>query len=47
VTYAEIFHGGGGVHSVSHGDDLYMVCAVCDITIWRSRQNKRISSDRV
>ena len=25
----------GGVHSVADGGHLYLVCAVCDVTIWR------------
>jgi len=33
VAYAENFH--GGVHSVAHGGHLYLVCLVCDVTIWR------------
>jgi len=24
-----------GVHSVAYGGHLYLVCAVCDVTIWR------------
>jgi len=24
-----------GVHSVAYGDHLYLVCAICDVTIWR------------
>jgi len=31
VAYAENFHGGG--HSVTYAGDLYLVCAVCDVTI--------------
>jgi len=31
VPYAENFH--GGVHSVAYGGHLYLVCAVCDVTI--------------
>jgi len=31
VAYAEHFH--GGVNSVTYGGDLYLVCAVCDVTI--------------
>jgi len=34
VAYAETFHG-GGFHSVADDGHLYLVCAVCDITIWR------------
>jgi len=26
---------GGGVHSVSYAGLLYLVCVVCDVTIWR------------
>jgi len=33
VAYAENFH--GGFHSVARGVHLYLVCAVCDVTIWR------------
>jgi len=25
----------GGVHSVTYGGHFYIVCAVCDVTIWR------------
>jgi len=25
----------GGFHSVAYGGHLYLVCAVCDVTIWR------------
>ena len=25
----------GGVHSVDYGGHLYLVCALCDVTIWR------------
>ena len=25
----------GGVHSVAYGGHLYLVCAVCDVAIWR------------
>jgi len=32
VAYAENFH--GGFHSVAYGGHLYLVCAVCDVTIW-------------
>jgi len=32
VAYAENFHGG---HSVAYGGHLYLVCPVCDVTIWR------------
>jgi len=31
MAYAENFH--GGVHSVADGGNLYLVCAVCDVTI--------------
>jgi len=24
-----------GFHSVAYGGHLYLVCAVCDVTIWR------------
>jgi len=34
VVYAEYFHG-VGFHSVAYGGHLYLVCAVCDVTIWR------------
>jgi len=33
VAYAENFH--GGVRSGSYGGHLYLVCALCDVTIWR------------
>ena len=26
----------GGVHSVAYGGHLYLVCGVCDVTIWRN-----------
>ena len=32
VAYAEHFYG-EGVHSVARGGNLYLVCAVCDVTI--------------
>ena len=32
VTYPENFH--GRFHSVAYGCHLYLVCAVCDVTIW-------------
>jgi len=32
-AYAENFH--GGVHSVAYDCHLYLVCAVCDVTILR------------
>jgi len=32
VAYAENFH--GVFHSVTNGGHLYLVCAVCDVTIW-------------
>jgi len=32
VAYAENFH--GAVHWVAYGGHLYLVCAVCDVTIW-------------
>jgi len=25
----------GGFHSVAYGGHLYLMCVVCDITIWR------------
>jgi len=25
----------GGFHSVAYGGHLYLMCAVCDVTIWR------------
>jgi len=25
----------GGFHSVAHGGHLFMVCGLCDVTIWR------------
>jgi len=25
----------GGLHSVAYGSHLYLVCAPCDVTIWR------------
>jgi len=31
VAYAENFH--GGVGSGSYGGHLYLVCAVCDVTV--------------
>jgi len=31
VGYAENFH--GGFHSLTDGGHLYLVCAVCDVTI--------------
>ena len=34
VAYAENFHG-GGILSVAHGGHLYLVRAVCHVTIWR------------
>jgi len=36
VAYAENFH--GGIHSVAYGGHLYLVCAVCDVTIRRHIQ---------
>jgi len=33
VRYTENFH--WGFHSVEYGGHLYLVCAVCDFTIWR------------
>ena len=33
MAYAEKFH--GEIHSVAYGGDLYLVCAVSDVTIWR------------
>jgi len=33
MAYAEHFI--GRVHSVAYGGYLYLVCAVCDVTIWR------------
>jgi len=33
VAYAENFH--EGFHSVADGGHLYLVCAVCDVTISR------------
>jgi len=33
VAYAENCH--GGFHTVAYGGHLYMMCAVCDVTIWR------------
>jgi len=33
MAYAENFH--GGVHSVAYGGHLYLVCAICDVTIGR------------
>jgi len=33
VAYAENFH--GGFHSGAYGGHLYLVCTVCDVTIWR------------
>jgi len=33
VAYAENFH--GGFHSVAYGGQLYLVCTVCDVTVWR------------
>jgi len=25
----------GGIHSVAYGGHLFMVCVLCDVTIWR------------
>jgi len=25
----------GGFHSVAYGGHLYLVCAICNVTIWR------------
>ena len=42
VAYAENFHGGFGLRS--YDGYLYLVCTVCDVTIWRhfhvSKQNQ-------
>jgi len=24
----------GGIHSVAYGGHMFLVCAVCDVTIW-------------
>jgi len=34
VAYSENFHG-GVIYSVAYSDHLYLVCAICDVTIWR------------
>jgi len=33
VAYAENFQ--GGFRSVANSGHLFLVCAVCDVTIWR------------
>jgi len=33
AAYAENFH--GGFHTVAYGGHLQLVCALCDVIIWR------------